>query len=336
NLLKALKRFLRWLHTCEDFEWRKPEDMHAISTKIATLEHETRSKQITAEDLFTLDDLTLLYRYGQPLERVLILLGLNCGFSVAESSTLLVNEIHLRSAHPARFQEFLDFESTNEHSFIKRHRRKNGIYGEFLLWEHTVGGIEWALKRRRKQPEYNPTARLLLNGEGKPFDRRTAGGNPCRQISNMFARLKRRIQEDGQTVSDLPFKCFRKTGGDLVKTISGGETMAVFHCRGEVKEAKDNLADAYSTRKFGKVFRALQQVEKRLAPMFAGAGEEPFRHQPQAYTKKSTIDRILKLHREGILPADIAEEVGMSPSAVQRHITKVTGPRRPGPRKKTR
>ena len=40
------------------------------------------------------------------------------------------------------------FESTNKDSFIKRIRRKNGVYGEFLLFPQTVEAIQWVLKRR--------------------------------------------------------------------------------------------------------------------------------------------------------------------------------------------
>lgn len=333
NVLKTLMRFFRWLHTSEEFAWRKPEDLNDLNTRVMTLDDERRA-QITADDVFTLDELTLLYRYGQPLDRLFLLLGLNCGFVIAESATLLVEEVYLNSPHSARYREVLDFPSTAEHSFIRRFRHKNGVYGDFLLWNGTVQGVEWALRRRRKQPDFGPQARLLLNGKGQPFDCLTKGGNPSRQIPNMFTRLKNRIHDDGAALSDLPFKALRKTGGDLVKRFSDGETMGVFHCRGTIDERKDDLADVYATRNFGKVFRALEEVEKYLAPMFAAAGPEPFRGQPQAYTSKSTIDRIIMLHNQNVSPQQIADEVGRSVATVQRHISKVTGPRRRGrPRK---
>lgn len=335
NILKTLKRFFRWLHASEEFKWRKPEDFHELSTSVAALEHERRS-QITPSELFTLDELKLLFAYGQPLDRLLILLGLNCGFVVAESATLLVQEVCLRTAHSARHQEILDFVSTAEHSFIKRVRRKNNVYGEFLLWETTVKGIEWAMQERRRQPGFGQRARVLLNSAGQPYDHLTAGGNACQQIPNMFARLKKRITEDNGVISDLPFKMLRKTGGDLVKRFSDGETMGVFHCRGEVKETRDDLADEYAARKFGKVFRALQQVESYLAPMFAAAGPDPFLHQPQAYTPRTVIASIIELHNAGVRATDIAEQVGKSLATVQRHISSVSGPRHPGRPKKSR
>lgn len=335
NMLKGLKRFLRWAHACDDFGWRKPEDLNDLSTRVISLEGETRA-QITPHDVFTLEELALLYGYGQPLDRLLLLLGLNCGFVIAETATLLVEEIYLRTPHSDRYREVLDFHSTSAHSFIKRYRRKNKVYGEFLLWAATTEGIEWAIRRRRKQPGFGPQARLLLNEKGQPFDRLTAGGNSSALIPNMFTRLKKRVRDDDHTVSDLPFKSLRKTGGDLVKRFSDGETMGVFHCRGEIEETKDDLVDVYATRNFGKVFCALQEVEKYLTPMFAAAGPEPFRPQPQAYTSRETIKRIVELHRLGVRPEQIADEVGKSVATVQRHLTKAIGPRPKGRPKKAR
>jgi DNA-binding NarL/FixJ family response regulator len=82
----------------------------------------------------------------------------------------------------------------------------------------------------------------------------------------------------------------------------------------------DDLADAYSNRPFGKVFEALRQIEEHLQPVFTAAGTEPFKPGPQAYTRRKTIDEILKLHEEGMSPEQIAERVGKSSTTVQRHI----------------
>ena len=60
-------------------------------------------------------------------------------------------------------------------------------------------------------------------------------------------------------------------------------------------------------------------METYLA-MFDAAGPHPFKPQPQAYTPRSEIDRILELHRKGIPIAKIAEEIGKHPSTIYRHI----------------
>ena len=335
NYLKTLRRFFKWLHGRKEFGWHKPERFYEIETKVCELEDDERS-QITPEDVFTLEELVLLFKYGQPLDRLLILLGINCGFSIAESASLLVGEIHLRTPHSSRHREVLNFESTAADSFIKRTRRKNKVYGEFWLFDLTVKGLEWALQQRKKHPNFGSDARLLLNGNGEPFDKPTANGNPNRQFANSFARLLDRVEDDGNKITRLPFKMLRKTGGELVKRFSDAEVMGVFHSRGRVEATKDEHADRYANRAFGKVFRALQQVEKYLQPMFEAAGADPFTKPPEAYTGRKIIDRILQLHREGVAPSAIATEVGLSQSCVQRHITKATGPRKTGRPRKVR
>ncbi len=274
NFIKTLRRFVKWLHRSQAFEWRKPEDFEDLRIQVVTLEHERRT-QISPDQLFTLAELKLLYQYGTPFDRLLLLLGLNCGFAIAESATLLMGEVHLHSQHSARYREILDFESTDQDSFIKRIRRKNNVYGEFLLFDHTVEGLKWALRQRQKQTGFCQEARLLLNANGHPYDQPTKSGNPNRQIPNSFARLLNRIEEEKHAISRLPFKTLRKTGGDLVKRFSDGEVKAVYHCRGQAV-GSDDLDDVYTSRPFGKVFRALRQVEQHLAPMFEAVGSQPF------------------------------------------------------------
>jgi integrase len=274
--IAAIKFFLRWLSRSPRYAWKKPESLDDIRVRVDSRAAETR-RQVTPEDIFTLDELTLLNRYATPFERCLLLLGINCGFSRAEIATLTVGEVFLRTAHEPRHREILGFKSTADDSFVKRYRRKTGVYGEFILFPQTVEAVEWALARRRQHPGFGPEARLLVNRNGQPLDKPTAGGNPNQQIPNRFAALIRRIQktEEGKEFIRRPFKMLRKTAGDLVRRYSDGEVAAVFHCRGQAVRI-DDLADAYTTRPFGKVFHALRSVEEYLEPIFAAAGDDPF------------------------------------------------------------
>ena len=274
--IAALKFFVRWLSRSEKYDWKKPESFDEIRTRVNGPSRSVRP-QITPDDIFTLDELVLLNRYATPLERCLLLLGINCGFGRAEIASLTVGEVILRTAHHPRHQEILQFESTDRDSFIKRYRRKTNVYGEYILFSQTVAAMEWALARRRRHPGCCPEARLLVGSSGEPYDKPTSGGNPNMQIPNRFSALIRRIQktEEGQNFTRRPFKILRKTAGDLVRRHSDGEVAAVFHSRGQAVRI-DDLADAYTTRPFGKVFRALRVVEQYLAPMFEAAGAEPF------------------------------------------------------------
>jgi len=274
HYVAALKDFFRWLHINPRYTWRKPEGFDDIRTRVRTLHNEQR-RQVSRRDVFTLDELVLLNHYAMPLERLLLLLGINCGFGRAEIATLLVGEVHLRKPHKERFQGILGFDFSSDDSFIKRHRRKTGVYGEHLLFPQTVEAVEWALKRRRRQPRFRQTARLLLTDKAEPYDKLTKGGNPNQRVPNMFSRLIRRVRDDGNDIRSLSFGKLRKTAGDLVRQFADGEVAGVFLLHGQPVNA-DNLLDVYTSRPFGKVFAAIRQVQDHLQPMFKAAGPTPF------------------------------------------------------------
>ena len=111
------------------------------STRIhADTNHPHASKIRTLQvDTYTVDELATLYQYATGLERLLLLLGLNCGFGQAEIASLQVEEIHLEQKHP---------HYGLEGSWIMRLRPKTGIYGEWKLWDETVQAIRWMMERR--------------------------------------------------------------------------------------------------------------------------------------------------------------------------------------------
>ena len=305
-----------WLSRSRKYDWKKPEDFDEIRSRVKARAGDTRT-QVTPDDVFSLEELTLLNTYATPLERFLLLLGINCGFGRAEIASLLVGEVYLHQAHEPRHREMLNFNSSDRDSFIKRYRRKTGVYGEFILFPQTVQAVEWALARRKQQPDFGPNARLLLNDRGEPYDKPTTSGNANQQIANRFADLIRRIRNDGGQVEKRSFKMLRKTAGDLVRRFSDGEVAAVFHSRGQPVQI-DDLADAYTNRPFGKVFEAIRKVEDYLKPMFEAGGTTPFTAGPQAYTPHSVVQRISQLRQEGMSVPKIAKVVARHPTTVCR------------------
>jgi integrase len=290
NFIAELRRFFRWLHRSPKYDWQRPPGFEDISTRVAALPTD-KARSLEQVATFSLDELVLLMRYGRPMERLLLLLGLNCGFGIAEIASLQIGEVHLREAHEPRYQEILGFETTNQDSFIKRVRRKNGVYGEHLLFPMTVRALEWALKRRRRQCSTATEAPLLLDRKGEPYDKPSKSGHRNEKIATTFFRLIGRIRDDGNEIGKLSFGKLRKTAGDLIRRFSDGETMAVFHCRGRAVKT-DDLADVYSNRPFGKVFQAIREVESYLAPVFKAAGRYAFDPQPPARNRRKTIERI--------------------------------------------
>ncbi|MEQ9069946.1 MAG: hypothetical protein RLO18_24655, partial [Gimesia chilikensis] len=185
-------------------------------------------------------------------------------------------------------------------------RNKTTIVGKYLLFQQTTKMLEWCLARRLKQPNPAPEERLILTSKGRPLDQRSPNGNPSRQIPNTFARLKKRIRDDHNQISDLPCKCLRKTAGVLIRRFSAGEVAGVFLLHGQPVKA-DKLSDVYTNRPFGKVYQAIRQVEAFLQPVFEEVPGDPTARQAQAYTPRKLIDRIRELHQQGASVREIAE-----------------------------
>jgi DNA-binding NarL/FixJ family response regulator len=68
------------------------------------------------------------------------------------------------------------------------------------------------------------------------------------------------------------------------------------------------------------VFRATREVQQYLQPVFDAAPKD-LHSQPQPQkTGRKTVRRILELGSRGISIREIADQVGMSKSAVARHL----------------
>jgi DNA-binding NarL/FixJ family response regulator len=97
-------------------------------------------------------------------------------------------------------------------------------------------------------------------------------------------------------------------------------------CHGQ-PVATDNLTDVYSNRPFGKVFKAIREVQEYLQPVFAAAGATPFASRYTKFAFRSpTRNKILQLHDEGLSVRAIADKVGRSRTAVHRHIRRHGSP----------
>ncbi len=321
HYLGELHRFFKWLHRSKDFAWRKPEDLDDIDRSVP-LDTESVKRRIRKVDTFQLEELRLLNRYATPIERLYLMLGLNCGFGTKEIATLTIGEIFLHQALPADEQEVFDFPSTDADSFVSLVRNKTTIVGKYLLFDQTVKMLEWIMARRLKQKNPAPDQPAILNSKGMPLDKRSDNGNPSRQIPHSFSRLQKRIIDDSNEITKLPFKHLRKTAGDLIRRFSDGEVSGVFLLHGN-PVTSDKLSDVYTNRPFGKVYDAIRRVEEYLQPVFEEAGDAPTLEQPQAYTSRKSIDRIAEMKREGKSIREIAEAIGKSRMTVQRHIQKL-------------
>lgn len=272
--LEELKRLLQWLHRTKRFEWRKPDDFDGLKWKVRDLPEERTGIHTVGHVFHTLEELQLLYQHASDLERLLLLLGLNCSFRGSESGTLEERHLFLDGSHPNEkyLMTICKFQASPDDRFMLYSRNKSGVYGEYLLWPETLKAIRWGLERKRricdKLGVHLPF--VLVTKDGLPFYRRTGGNKNVSQIfNNKWAKLNERIHQDYPEFRKLPFGQLRKTATDLVRHHSTGEIASVFEMHGS--PTKDDLLDLYSNRPFGGVFTALREVRATLEPVFASA-----------------------------------------------------------------
>jgi len=327
NHIAELNRFFRWLHKSKSFDWRKPEDFDELETRVKDLPDERTNINFLNVEVFSLDELAILNKYATPLERLLLLLGLNCGFKGAEQGTLRFDHLFLDRPHPhaAMIGDVARFDLGPEDRFILYSRNKSKVYGEFLLWQQTLDGLRWAVARQKRicARQKIETSQLLLTEEGIPFFRRTESKKNRSQIfGNKWSGLIERIRKDHPEFPRYSFTTLRDTAADRIRHIAGGEVASVFLLHGK-PVTKDNLLDLYTNRPFGEVFKALRQLEQDLKPVFDAAPNDPWESPMQQYTTLSTREKMMELHRQGVKAPEIAKRFGKSPMTVYRLIERL-------------
>lgn len=304
NYIGELGRFLKWLHLSKDFRWRLPEDFALIKRAPRELD-EDAEREAREPDVWTVEQLKILNEYARPLERVFLLLGLNCAYGADQAGRLRVG--HLRIS-----------ESDQRRSYIRRIRRKKKTLSIHQLWRQTADGLRWAVRRREKQAADSEL--LLLTDSGRPFWRKTTGGHRSQLIPNLWSRLLDRIQKDHPQFPRYPFNSLRDTSANMVRQ-RGGEEIALLHLSHKHQSRDSNLRRyTHPTRK--RHFRVLRWVERKLQEVFGAAGPEPWAARSKTYIGRSKIKEIQRLHDEHVGVTGIAKRVGVSTSTVYRHLVK--------------
>ena len=328
NHVSELMRFFRWLHKTKAFAWRKPEDFDELKLDVKDIQEERTSvAAYTQRKCYLPSELPTLNKHATPLERLLILLGLNCGFKGAEQGTLLLDHLFVNGPHPNEryLREVSKFECGPHERFIIYSRNKSKVYGEFLLWPQTIEVVNWAIEYReevvkRLGLEYR---NLLITKKGTLYYRLTGGKKNRSQIfGNKWTALIKRIQKSEPDFPKFPFSSLRETASDLVRHVADGEVAATFLMHGQpVKQ--DDLIDLYTKRPFAKVFEALRQMQDDLKDMFEAAPEDVVEQPMQQYTPLNKRERIVELKKEGKTVSQIMEEVGVSRMTVLRTLDKL-------------
>lgn len=303
NRLKTSRRFFRWLHLSDAWQWRAPDGWEQ-ALRFDRRRAETQDERLaTAEgpETWTIEELTTLYEYATDGERLLILGGLNLGFAQSEWVSFRHADIKLDDDLP----------------HIKRVRNKTAKLFKVALWNETVKAIEWLNKERaRWEPKGNPWVLLTESGQrpGRSY------------IANRWQKLLRRVQADHPGFHSLGFKFLRKTAYQLVLEASGSmEVAGAFQARAQL--STDEQADRYGRRLFDRVFTANLKVRERLQPMFNVAPDAftTTRRKGNPNLSRGKIKKIQQLHGERVKPAEIARVVGCSRQTVYRWAGRAAG-----------
>ena len=298
NYSGELKRFLEWLDLSDKFEWLLPPKFGGIKRQPNIGDADIDAE---AHDIFTfsVEHCRILYRYASPLERLFIILGLNCAFGVDQTGRLKVDEVELDGETPQ----------------IGRVRRKKMVFGQHRLWRHTCILLRWALERRERLNTDQSGKFLILKESGLPFWRKTKGGNRARDIPNYWHRLLARIREDAPDFPRVGFNTLRDTSVNEIRKRSGQEIASV-HATHKHHSSDKNLR-RYSNAPWQKVFEAQAKLEETFAPLFV-AVPDPTIIPKQAYVSLGKRDRMFELHEQGVSVKEIAKRVGVHPMTVYR------------------
>jgi len=296
NLMGELSQFLDWLHTSSNWEWRQPLDYHKIRRRPLDLEadgdHETKDVPT-----YTVAQLKILFEYGTPLERLLILLGVNCAYGADQIGRLRIGEV---------------FEK-NGIFYIKRVRKKKRVKGIHRLFDATVDGIRWATRGRESQKD----AHVLVNGKGHSLWRKTKGGNRSRDIPNAWYRLLDRLRDDHPEFPKHGFNTLRDTSADMIRRIAGEEVASIHLTHRH--QSRDRNLRRYTNIPWKRVFKAQRILERKLAEVFV-LDDDPWSEREHQYISQDQVKRMRAMAKSGKPAAQIAAEVGVATTTVYRWV----------------
>lgn len=284
HTIRLFKHFLRWLHKEPTFPWKKPVDLEFDRLDIVK-DKEMKYKVET----YSKEELGILWQHASHFERQLLLLALNCGFSISEIGSLNWTEI--------------------EGEYVKGLRPKTKVYGEFWLWDIT----------RMALGEVKKKGLVLTTEGGLSLIAPTAGNNTSKKIPNAWNRLLRRVKKHKQhsDFKPLGFHHLRKTAGNFIRKLSDGETMGVF-LRHKKPVRTDPLAEVYSNPAFQKVFDAQKRLWELLADIFTPLEEVELPRK----VSPATIRQIRSLKKQGIKTEKLSEMFNLSPSMIRVYCRK--------------
>lgn len=203
DLIDTLKRCLEWGDYSTSINWYVPrgfDKAFKIGRKSIAITDADRLAAAEKHKTFNDEELRELWAKARNNQRELyFLLGLNCGFTQSEISSLMAGEVDL------------------DNSRIKRIRPKSGltILGEWKLWPLT----RQRLQRYMRGKEYADTDIVFTTKHGNPIVHGKTDG-----VRLTWDRWTKKIE----LRKGLSFKNLRKTGSQWVKNAGGSDMSELY------------------------------------------------------------------------------------------------------------
>lgn len=267
--ISELSMFFDWLHSTDQFDWRKPEDFDTISKTIAKDRAKKSIRDLIAKKTFSIDELAIINGNCNSLERLLLYLGLNCSFGASESGRLDADDLFLREKNPlSHVWEKHGFTSEADDSWIAYLRPKTQVAGCWWLWPETVEAFErWMSERPATS-----SPRIIVSNRGHSLYKDDSK-NGQSSFQNLWGSLIGRIQEEIPSFPRLPFGTLRDQFSDWAVYQGESETGSIALAHG--KPFKDDLLTCYANLPFPRLFKLQKRYREELKHVFDAVKPPP-------------------------------------------------------------
>lgn len=247
--ISELRNFLIWLHENPEASWSMPSNCRRLNTQPMRLDSDFRVKGQSLRR-YSVDELRILYQHAREQERLILLLGLNCGFGTAEMGLLKVEDFHLKSQNSHPLNE-------ERGSVLVLHRPNTNQVGVWPLWPETVHAFEVLMERKGQIGGH-----VFKSLDGESLYRRTSR-NPSSAFANLWRRLTNRASEQHPEFPRLPIKMLRRTAMDLLMSIYSGDAVRAY--LGHRPDHRDRFYHQLDGRFESE---ACQRLREMLEPVF--------------------------------------------------------------------
>lgn len=299
---KVIRKFFDWLDLSDEWQWNEPPRFRKLNYNPAALEDEEKHIQKQKKERWRISDteLEVLVKKATPVERVIILLGLNCAFGAGEIGNLRIPYVKFDT----REIDGIRFKTGND----TRHR----------LWPETIEALAWELERRQQLPKSAESKDILFlaEGSGLPLWGTTEAGNYSDGVAKRWDDLIRRVRKEQPEFHRYSFGKLRKTAAIRVIEIADAEAASMILAHGIPSE--DKLLSAYVSIPWQKLYAAQEAYGESIRPILK-TSRPPFEKPPKNYIG-AKAEQILEQHRTGAPVSQIASDLGLSEMTVYRHF----------------